>query len=523
MGLCDALGNALVVTLTNHRRHPEHRRGPEHPQRRLDQGRQRHPGRRQRLGLGAAGTISATGDLTAQAGRDLTLNKVGISAGGNLGLAAGRDVTATAATLSAGNHAQLSAGNDLSLNAIGRTEAVGGASQGIETTTHTVTTVNAGGSAILAAGRDLSSQGAQLSAGDVLAVSAGRDVTLNAVTDKLTQKDARLEGKTQVSERSTDELLRGSSLDATNGLIVSAGRDLTTTAATLTSEQGGIALAAGRDINLNAGVETHTWEQDTKTKKSGTLSSTTTTTHDATEDKLAIGTLISGDSITLAAGRDLTTQAAQIGATNDVILAAGNNLTIGTATSTHSETHDKTVKKTGVMSNGIGVMLGQSKESQGYQQTDTTPTGSLIGSTDGRVTLSAGNDVHITGSDILSQTGTAIVGKNVTIDAAVGTTETTQTYKKTTAGLSAGVAGGAVSVAQGVYGSVKRASEVKDGRLSALYAAQSAYLVSDALGGQLGPMTASQKGTDPGTTGYRDPLNGAMGFSRDALAPEHRG
>lgn len=42
---------------------------------------------------------------------------------------------------------------------------------------------------------------------------------------------------------------------------------------------------------------------------------------------------------------------------------------------------------------------------------------------------------------MLSQAGTAIVGKDVTIDAAIGTQDTTQTYKQQQAGLTLGLGG----------------------------------------------------------------------------------
>jgi len=51
------------------------------------------------------------------------------------------------------------------------------------------------------------------------------------------------------------------------------------------------------------------------------------------------------------------------------------------------------------------------------------------------------NSFLITGSDVLSQAGTAIVGKDVTIDAAIGTQDTTQTYKQQQAGLTLGLGG----------------------------------------------------------------------------------
>lgn len=435
-----------------------------------------------RLGLPQGGAISATGNLTANAGRDLTLDRVAVSAGGDLSLTAKRDLSATASAIKAGGDAQLVAGRDLSLNAIGQTSAVRQDGHNVETTTHTVTTIEAGGNAILGAGRDLVSEGAKIKAGDQIAVSAGHDVVLNAVTDVERHSDASREGRKIIDTRTMDESLKGTELSGTKGVIVSAGHDIDATAASITSDKGGVALAAKNDVNLNAGTETHTWAQDTRSKKSGLTSSTTRKTHDATEDKIGVGTLVSGDSVTVAAGHDITTQGAQIGATNDLVMAAGNNLTIGTAETTHSETHNTTVKKSGLMSGGgFSVMVGASKEQKGYQQTDSTPTGSVIGSTDGKVTLTAGNTVHITGSDVLSKESTTIVGKDVTIDAAVAETDSRQTYKKQTAGVTLGLTGGVVDAAQAAYGTAHRGSEVQDDRLKALYAAKTAYAVSDGM------------------------------------------
>ncbi|MDR6644565.1 filamentous hemagglutinin [Luteibacter sp. 1214] len=441
-----------------------------------------------RLGLASGGSISATGNLSASAGRDLTQGAVPVSAGGDLSLSAKRDLSLTATSVKAGGDAQLVAGRDLSLNAIGQTTAVRGGKQNSESTVHTVTTIDAGGNAVLAAGRDVVSEGAKVKAGDQVAISAGRDVVLNAITDTQRSESYTKDGKKAVQTHTMDQTLTGTSLDGSNGVIVSAGHDINATAATITSETGGVALAAKNDVNLNAGQELHNWEQQTKSVKSGTMSSTTKKAYDATVDSLAVGTLISGDSVTVAAGNDITTQGAQIGATNDLVMAAGNNLTIGTAETTHSETHDKTVSKSGLMSGGgFSVMIGGSKEQTGYEENDSTPTGSVIGSTDGKVTLTAGNTVHITGSDVLSKEGTTIVGKDVTIDAAVATADTRQTYKKQTAGITLGLTGGAVSAIQGAYGAAHRAGEVKDDRLKALYAAQSAqYLFSDGAGRGMG-------------------------------------
>lgn len=374
--------------------------------------------------------------------------------------------------------------------------------------------------------------------------------------------------------RTRDDTVRGSTLSGTAGVHLQAGHDVTLTAAQLGAEQGAITLAAGHDVTLAAATENHSWSEDTRTHRSGLLSSKTTTTHDATQDQRAIGTtlggasvaiaaghdlttqgaqllaegdiglsaghdvllgaaydthseqherstvkrggglgvltgtskgdlftrthkvqhdasgdttavgsLVSGDHVTIAAGHDLTTQASQVAGTHDVVLAAGHDLTLGTADSTHSEDHSLKVNTYGAQRSGLHGMFGVAKARQTGTETDITPTGSLVGSTDGSVTLSAGQDVRITGSDVLSQTGTAIVGQNVTIEAAVGTVDGHQTQSLHTGGIMAGLSGGAATAAEQVWASGQGASRASDKRLKALYAAQAGYAAHDAYAG----------------------------------------
>jgi len=528
----------------------------------------------QRMGLGTGGTLTAAGNLAVQAGRDLTLDQAPISAGRDLSLVAGRDFSATATPISAGGDAALVAGRDMDFLATEQTTYSGSHTSLTRTTTHTVASVTAGGNLAVAAGRDLTSEGAAFKAGDTLVASAGRDLTLDAVTDVTTNREHHKEGRTSVSTTRRDDTVRGTTLDAANGMVVSAGRDLTATAATLGSRDGDIALAAGHDIALNAAGENHDATRDTRRKKSGLLSSKTTTTHDETHDQWAVGTsidgravtlaaghdlstegaqltasdalalsaghdvilgaaadshseqherhttqrggglgvlvgtskgdlmtrtrkgqqdassditavgsLLSGDTVTVAAGHDLTTQAAQIAGTGDVVLAAGHNLTLGAADNVHSEDHGVQVTTTGAQRSGLHGMFGVSKAGQAGTETDTTPSGSLVGSTDGSVTLSAGQDVRISASDVLSQTGTAVVGQNVTIEAGVGTADSHQSQSLHTGGIVGGLTGGAASAAEQVWASGQRAGQVKDKRLAALYAAQAGYAVSDAYQG----------------------------------------
>ncbi|SDG96623.1 hemagglutinin repeat-containing protein [Dyella sp. 333MFSha] len=522
-----------------------------------------------RLGLASGGAISATGNLSASAGRDLTLGAVPVSAGGDLSLSAKRDLSLTATSVKAGGDAQLVAGRDLSLNAIGQTTAVQGGKQNSESTVHTVTTIDAGGNAVLAAGQDVVSEGAKVKAGDQIVVSADRDVILNAVTDTERHDDRSKDGKKLIQTSTMDQTLTGSSLAGTNGVIVSAGHDINATAVTMSSDNGGVALAAKNDVILNAGSEQHTWDQTTQKKTSSTFSSKTTRTSDSTDDTYAIassiksadgvtiaasrditlqgtqvssdgaialaagrdinleathdsyseshestvkksgfvlnhglapmqqgkttdrdssttqtiahGTTLSGDSVTAAAGRNIVGEGVQIAATNDVLLAAGNDLTLTTAENTYSTGQDKSVTYTGFSRQGLNDHYGKVKDSQGQSDTEVTHTGSLVGSTDGQVTLTAGNNLHLTGTDVISDKATTIVGKNVTIDAAVDTSDTTQFQRHNEGGITVGLGGSMVELAMDARNSVKRGSEVDDDRLKALYAAKAYYDGKDIL------------------------------------------
>ncbi|MGD4625083.1 hemagglutinin repeat-containing protein, partial [Xanthomonas citri pv. citri] len=100
-------------------------------------------------------------------------------------------------------------------------------------------------------------------------------------------------------------------------------------------------LAAGNDVNLLAASEQHDAVQDMTKKKKGTFSSKTTTTHDEWHDNVAVTATLSGDTVQIAAGNDLLSQGAQVASTGDVVLAAGNNLTLDTVQNTHCEDHEK--------------------------------------------------------------------------------------------------------------------------------------------------------------------------------------
>ncbi|MCW0451592.1 16S rRNA endonuclease CdiA [Xanthomonas sacchari] len=124
--------------------------------------------------------------------------------------------------------------------------------------------------------------------------------------------------------------MHGSEFTAGGDIALQSGHDVNLTAANLFTDKGALAVSAGNDVNLLAAQEQHDAVQDMHKKKTGFLSSKTTTTHDEWHDSTAVATTLSGDTVQIAAGHDLLSQGAQVAGTGNVVVAFGNDLTLET-------------------------------------------------------------------------------------------------------------------------------------------------------------------------------------------------
>ncbi|MDC8757112.1 hemagglutinin repeat-containing protein [Janthinobacterium fluminis] len=86
-------------------------------------------------------------------------------------------------------------------------------------------------------------------------------------------------------------------------------------------------------------------------------SSKTTTKRDTLDSVEALGSSLGGKTVAMLAGNDLALNGSAVRADDTASLAAGRDLTIASATNTHSESHFIDVKKSGFSGNfytGIG-------------------------------------------------------------------------------------------------------------------------------------------------------------------------
>lgn len=472
---------------------------------------------------GVAGTRGGVieageGGLRIDAGRDV-IHQGSIASAGHAAVTAGRDLQLDAAQISADGHLVLDAGRDLSVTAqtSTRTDTLGHTTYTRETLD--ASQLQAGGHLVLQSGRDTTLEAAQLEAGEAVAIAAGRDLALTTVTTTDTSLTDIDWGRYKRHTETADETVHGTSVQAGGDIALSAGRDATLTAAQVTSDEGGIAIAAGRDLTLAAAEETHEFEEDTYRKKSGFLSSKTTTTHTEVTETYAVGTTLSGETVDLAAGRDFAATAAEVVGTGDVTITAARDLTIDAGQNTRSENHGRQRRKSGLFGNGgLSVTLGSQRSANTVEVTETSHSGSLIGSLEGDTRLVAGENVTVRGSTIASPEGDiAIHGRSVNIEEVHDTSGYRQASRSKQQGLTLSASAPVVEAAMAAYDSTRTVGESNDSRVNALAAASAGYDTYQAAGTAATAMSSGQAVNVSLTLGSQQSSSEATGSSYEVV------
>lgn len=394
------------------------------------------------------GTVSG-GAVIARANQDLN-NLGGLIQGNTVALSAGRDINLTSTTSSA--------------------TAKNGSATGIDR----VSTINAG-TLQAVAGRDLNANAAVVAAAGHAVLAADNDVNLNAV--RQSSRDAVKWDDRNHAEHSAS-IDTGTQIASGGNLAIVAGRDVNATAA-YANAQRALGVSAGRDVNLNAGEQSASANDEHYRKESGFLSSKSTHTIDSSSYTRAVGTTLSGHTVDVAAGNDLTAKAATIAATGDVSLVAGHDLRITTADTASSESHYQDVKKSGLGSAGAGISYGTNQTIDTSRDTVKGSQGSLIGSVDGSVSMRAGNKLHVTGSDIVAGQHVTGVAKEVTIDASQTDRRHEETREVKSSGFTLAVKSPTIDAIQNVNQQAQGAGGSQDGRAVALHAIAAAGGMAD--------------------------------------------
>jgi filamentous hemagglutinin len=430
-----------------------------------------------------------------------------IQSGGTTLMSAGNDITVQGAQITAGAGIGMSAGHAVNIAAVDTGSDI--ATQAGKNTEHTVSTqaagstISAGGNLGVVSGGGINVAGSQLNAGGSMVVAGAGNVSIVSATNTTTNdghSESRRSWETVHSSAETNAasslsaggnvtVLAGAQSDANGNLVLpSAGsapaKDLTLQGSSIVAGTNGagnsqVVMGATGDVNVVEAHDKTSFSDTSHSSSKSLLSRSTTDTQRTFAGDNATGSLISGDSVAIGAGHDINVRGSAVVGTDVVALQAGHDVNITTSQSTDTQGSAYQSSKSGLMgSGGLGVTIGSQSLAQTDQSSSLTNHGSTIGASAGDVSITAGHDVTLTGSQVVAGQDVAIKGQNVTVNAAYDTYQDAQTQRSKQSGLTVGIGGGVLDTAQTMVADVKSGTQSGDSRLAAvqgLAAAEAAY------------------------------------------------
>ncbi|MDR5734767.1 hemagglutinin repeat-containing protein [Caballeronia sp. LZ025] len=403
--------------------------------------------------VGAQGSIDSTGDMLIGAGHDLTVHGATIAAGGNGQIAAANNLLVDAV--------QSNTSQSVTKNADHHWEE--------NTTLNQTSGISAGGSLAMQSGNDMTFKGARVSAGQDMAVVAGGNLTATTVTDSLKFDNVATDDRDKRIEHNYDEQAVGTSFAAGGSATLAAiSTDKTKgnvmlTGSSLSADTGAANILATGNVSLNEAREEHDSYTYVHSERGSIVNKTTANDSVDIKSNDAVGSLVSGNTVGIAAGKDITIQGSDVVATHDMAMAALGNVNITAAQSQYHDVEQHEVKKSGISgSGGIGVSIGSSEQKASYDASAVTESQSrsTIGSVQGNVSISAGKDLHICGSDVIAGRAAddvagvggniALKGQNVMIDPGLDNARSHEHEEARASGMTVGITGTPLHTARNV-------------------------------------------------------------------------
>ena len=414
--------------------------------------------------LNNSGTIVANTDLGIKA---TTIDTSGQLGGNRVILQTSGDMNVSG-TVVADKAAVLQSGGDLNITTKTYTTTNGDGSKrtDIDRVAGIAVTGN-DGVLVVSAKENLTVSGAQLvnlSEKGATILEAGKNVTLDTVhTDNYSQgiKDK----DNYMKEREIHDV--GSSVQAKGNISIQAGQDVTAKAAYIGSSNGAVTVQAAGNVSLTAGEDTSHEERGFKFKESGFLSSTTTTSRVDNYAQNVHGTTLTGDSVTVVAGKHVSGTATSIVGTHDVTIGAGEDISLTSAEAVRKNTNFTEVKTSGLMGAGLGFTIGTKDVKDTGERETHQQVGSQVVSLAGKVTMVSGKDIHLTTTDVVGKESITLNGENVTLDAKNSTDWQRTTHETKQTGLTVSVGGAIANSINAAMNYMDKAGSRDDKRLAA--------------------------------------------------------
>ncbi|XQM29710.1 filamentous hemagglutinin N-terminal domain-containing protein [Burkholderia gladioli] len=358
--------------------------------------------------FGPIAKLDVVGDASITTGGNVQQNGGDLSVGGNLGMNVGGNWDLGA--VQTGEHKIVQRANGVSNTDINK---VAGSS------------VSVGGQSSIGVGGDLTARGAQIDLGQGGTLATKGNVTLAAASATSTvnsnSSGSDSHGSYAETLHTSDQALTGTTLKGGDTVNIVSGKDITVSGSTISLDKGNANLLAAGDVNVGAATETHELNSHETHSHSNVVSGVKVASGIDQTMTLNRGSLLSADGVNIVSGKDVNVQGSTIVGTNDVTLTAAHNVRVTTSQDTLQSSNYYDKKESGLMSGGgLSVSVGSSSLKTSSQTTEVSNNGSTIGSLKGNLSIAAGNDLHVTGSDLIAAQNLSGTGANVTVERCAG-------------------------------------------------------------------------------------------------------
>lgn len=376
-----------------------------------------------------SGTMDSLGNMTLVSQNTIN-NKSGlISSSGDMLLQALNDINNVGAKIKGGNVALISDQGSINNQTESSTIRLSDSRSSLYVGTQLSNTasIESNNDLVMNAGKDINIHASNVTTGGSAALQAGDNINITSANDTTQIKGHNME-KRHVEVVS-------STVNAGNDLALNASQDITVIGSQLAAG-GDAALKAKGDITLQAQTNSDYSYLKTKQKKSFGRSKTTIV---ETQTESVVGSdVTSGGNLTLQAQKLGDTQLAggsssinvigsKLTSSGDISLSADDDITLAT-----QET--KTYSHKEVSKSGFG---GMSKKQKGSIDYATQLTGSdVVGA--GSVLINSGHDINLIASGIKAGKDASLTAMNQVLVGAGETTESHQSWSKSSSFLSGG-------------------------------------------------------------------------------------
>ncbi|MGQ0595705.1 two-partner secretion domain-containing protein [Aquabacterium sp.] len=425
----------------------------------------------------SGGSIKGQDVVLASSGASLYTN-ANLEALGDLSLSSGATLDLASGTFKAGGVASLWSSGDLKLwpTKITNTLTIDGGTKTIDT--YSITVLDAKGDVSLQSSNGLVSlDGSYVNAGGTLSVT-GQSVGLLGPKDF--QHDHAVIGYTTYDN--TRQTLVAGTLNAGGDLsLLALGNpaattdadrrgDLFITGGIVRSQDGHVALVAAGDIDIANDVTTDTTFAEYYRKRRKLFSTKIEQSVTATSDQTLKLSEISGNTVSIGAGKDLNIVASNVQATSNIGLRADGDLNILSAGEIDTSYSFHQVKKSGIFSGGgFAITIGSKTQTEITTSHSVQQTGASISTLMGDISASAGNQYTQLSSELIAPLGDIqISAKEVAIQTNNNTLSVMNSIRQTQSGLTLGASHPLITAGQTVIDMNKAKQRTSSGHIQAL-------------------------------------------------------